>query len=123
MTNWSPQEDEALIRLHKRLGSAWIAIARKIKTKNARECADRWRNTLSPGINSGPFTLFERQLIVYLHNIYGPRWSRIASQLPGRTSQKVKNCWYSMRRAEDTRIRNEAVRSIRQQMAITRLLN
>ena len=61
-------------------------------------------------------------MIIALYHIHGPRWSRISSQLPGRTSQRVKNCWYSMKRAEDTRIRNEAVR-IRQQMAITRLIN
>ncbi|CAG8468408.1 9095_t:CDS:2 [Paraglomus occultum] len=115
MTNWSPQEDANLIRLHKRYGSSWVTIARHINTKSARECADRWRNALRPGINSSPFTATERLMIISLHDIHGPRWSRIASQLPGRTARKVKNFWYSMRRAE--------AQNIRQQMAITRLLN
>ena len=66
-------------------------------------------------VNTAPFTVNERNMIVQLYRNHGPKWRRIASQLHGRTPRMVKNLWYSMQRAEVNRIRRK--------MSVRRLLN
>ncbi|CAG8468428.1 9096_t:CDS:2 [Paraglomus occultum] len=110
---WNPQEDDLLIELYTTLGPAWGLISRNMKTRTARQCSERWYNALYPGIDNSPLDSFERNTIETMYNIYGPKWSRIASSLPGRTPRMVKSFWYQTKRAESR---------IRQQMSIERLL-
>ncbi|KAK3416424.1 hypothetical protein EUGRSUZ_H02157 [Eucalyptus grandis] len=51
----------------------------------------------------GSFSAQEEEVIIALHQILGNRWSQIASHLPGRTDNEVKNFWNSLHKEEAPR--------------------
>ncbi|WVZ10139.1 hypothetical protein V8G54_014669, partial [Vigna mungo] len=58
-----------------------------------KSCRLRWTNYLRPDIKRGKFSLQEEQTIIQLHALLGNRWSAIASHLPKRTDNEIKNYW------------------------------
>ncbi|CAD6203823.1 unnamed protein product [Miscanthus lutarioriparius] len=59
----------------------------------SKSCRLRWTNYLRPGIRRGGFSDQEDRLIVHLQALLGNRWAAIASYLPDRTDNDVKNYW------------------------------
>ncbi|CAN4099374.1 unnamed protein product [Withania somnifera] len=92
---WTPEEDIILVSYIQEHGpSNW----RNIPTNTgllrcSKSCRLRWTNYLRPGIKRGNFTEHEEKMIIHLQALLGNRWAAIASYLPQRTDNDIKNYW------------------------------
>ncbi|KAI7754924.1 hypothetical protein M8C21_027034, partial [Ambrosia artemisiifolia] len=73
---------------------SWRALPTKAGLQRCgKSCRLRWTNYLRPDIKRGKFTVQEEQTIIQLHALLGNRWSAIATHLPKRTDNEIKNYW------------------------------
>ncbi|CAL5085766.1 unnamed protein product [Urochloa decumbens] len=92
---WTPEEDLVLVSYIQEHGPGnWRAVpTRTGLMRCSKSCRLRWTNYLRPGIKRGNFTDQEEKLIVHLQALLGNRWAAIASYLPERTDNDIKNYW------------------------------
>ncbi|KAF8102962.1 hypothetical protein N665_0189s0016 [Sinapis alba] len=92
---WTQEEDEKLIdHIQKHGHGSWRALPKQAGLKRCgKSCRLRWTNYLRPDIKRGNFTEEEEETIINLHALLGNKWSSIASNLPGRTDNEIKNYW------------------------------
>nr|ASR18101.1 R2R3MYB16 [Ginkgo biloba] len=92
---WTPEEDQKLIAYIQEHGhGSWRALPQKAGLlRCGKSCRLRWANYLRPDIKRGKFSLQEEQTIIQLHALLGNRWSAIATHLPKRTDNEIKNYW------------------------------
>ncbi|CAI9092207.1 OLC1v1027394C3 [Oldenlandia corymbosa var. corymbosa] len=92
---WSPEEDNILVKCIQKNGHGkWRSLPKLAGLpRSHKSCRLRWVNYLCPNINRGPFSPEEKRLVVELQRVHGNRWAKIASHLPGRTDNDIKNLW------------------------------
>ncbi|RZC02419.1 Transcription factor DUO1 [Glycine soja] len=95
---WKAEEDEMLLNHVKKYGPRdWSSIRSKgLLQRTGKSCRLRWVNKLRPNLKNGcKFSLEEERVVIELQAQLGNRWAKIASYLPGRTDNDVKNFWSS----------------------------
>ncbi|CAN7068057.1 hypothetical protein IGI04_041401 [Brassica rapa subsp. trilocularis] len=92
---WTPEEDQKLLAYIEEHGhGSWRSLPEKAGLHRCgKSCRLRWTNYLRPDIKRGKFNLQEEQTIIQLHALLGNRWSAIATHLPKRTDNEIKNYW------------------------------
>ncbi|KAL2545410.1 myb domain protein 9 [Forsythia ovata] len=114
---WTLEEDKKLIDYIQKHGKgSWQKLPNKAGLNRCgKSCRLRWTNYLRPDIKRGNFSSDEEQIIIDLHSLHGNsvinkdttcayRWSTIASHLPGRSDNEIKNFW-------NTNLRKKLLRS------------
>ncbi|KAK6121629.1 hypothetical protein DH2020_044637 [Rehmannia glutinosa] len=95
---WKAEEDEVLINHVKKYGPRdWSSIRSKgLLRRTGKSCRLRWVNKLRPDLKTGvKFSAEEERTVIDLQAQFGNKWARIATYLPGRTDNDVKNFWSS----------------------------
>ncbi|KAK9122478.1 hypothetical protein Sjap_012080 [Stephania japonica] len=92
---WTPEEDVILASYVREHGPGnWRSVPTNTGLlRCSKSCRLRWTNYLRPGIKRGNFTSLEERMIVQLQALLGNKWASIASYLPQRTDNDIKNYW------------------------------
>ncbi|KAG6487934.1 hypothetical protein ZIOFF_056672 [Zingiber officinale] len=95
---WTAEEDEILVEYVRKNGPRnWSSIRTQgLLLRDRKSCRFRWVNVLQPGLKTGcKFSEEEERVVIELQAQLGNKWARIATYLPGRTDNDVKNFWYT----------------------------
>ncbi|KAI3920942.1 hypothetical protein MKW98_027652 [Papaver atlanticum] len=92
---WTHEEDLILTSYIKQHGSGnWRSVPTYTGLlRCSKSCRLRWTNYLRPEIKRGKFTEAEEKMIISLQSVLGNKWAAIASYLPQRTDNDIKNYW------------------------------
>lgn len=94
--NWSCEEDELLLKWVSENGCLkWTDCSKYIPNRCGKQCRERWVNILNPEIRKGDWSEGEQSAMFERLKEVTTSWSLMASVLPGRTENAIKNYFYS----------------------------
>jgi hypothetical protein len=91
--------------------AVWRLVATRLPGRSPKQVRDRWRNYLDPHLVDPveqPWTPEEDLKIEQLRQQHGNSWKVIASHLPGRSENVVKNRFYSSMRKYERLLKKQA---------------
>lgn len=92
------EEDQKLRDLVSKYGDrSWGIISSLMENRSQRQCRERWKHYLSCDINESkkPWTKEEDLILILKYNELGPKWTKIARELPGRSDLQVKQRYFN----------------------------
>mmetsp|Transcript_1704 Transcript_1704/g.2213 ORF Transcript_1704/g.2213 Transcript_1704/m.2213 type:complete len:350 (+) Transcript_1704:104-1153(+) len=94
---FSEEEDETIRKLAQDDGnkSDWRFIASQVSGRTAKQCRERWQNSLDPTLKQGEWSQDEDALLRAAHDRFGNAWGQVVRALPGRSQNMAKNRWNS----------------------------
>jgi hypothetical protein len=100
---FSPEDDAELSKLVPSNGTEnWTRIAQQMsRAFTARQCRDRWRNYLDPGLQHSTWTADDDQALMQEYRATGTKWVMLASRFAGRSSNAVRNRVFLLLRRGD----------------------
>ncbi|KAL6654073.1 hypothetical protein ACP70R_007538 [Stipagrostis hirtigluma subsp. patula] len=110
---WTPEEDIVLVSYIQQHGPGnWRSVPENTGLMRcSKSCRLRWTNYLRPGIKRGNFTPHEEGIIIHLQALLGNKWAAIASYLPQRTDNDIKNYWNTHLKKKVKRLQTPPVES------------
>lgn len=98
--SFTNEEDRHLRKLVRKFGSKnkWNEISALMKTRDPRQCRDRWNYYLSPKNNADKWTEEEDRLLFDLYEQRGRKWATFKPYFNGRTTVNIKSRWYFLNR-------------------------
>lgn len=106
---FTPEDDAQLTAIVNEIGTNdWRAVASRMEGRNARQCRERWNNYVNPEVRKDPWTEEEDKLLHDRYEEFGPRWHTIASFFKSRSTNQIKNRFFSLQRRSKLLIPSEA---------------
>jgi hypothetical protein len=100
--SWTRAEDEIIISYVQKNGTKkWQKLCALLPGRIGKQCRERWRNHLDPGLNHSQWTEEEDERLIDLHRLYGNAWVKIALLMQTRSDNDVKNRWNSTLRKRE----------------------
>jgi hypothetical protein len=88
------EEDLKLKDLVSRYGEKnWKLISSKMQNRTIRQCRERYKDYLHPGVVNGPWQADEDLLLREKYHEFGPKWSLMTPFFPERSAANLKNRW------------------------------
>ena len=91
---FTEQENLIIQNSVKLLGEDWHEISKKLHGRTPKQIHDRYINYLREGLKNGPCTNQEDEILIKMYRIIGPKWTKMMSNLPGRSGNDIKNRWH-----------------------------
>lgn len=93
---FSSEEDNQLKKLIDLYGAKkWDKIASLMPGRTGRQCRDRFTNYLESSLTNGPWTDNEDELLEKKVCEFGLHWNLIVKFFKGRSTNNIKNRWYT----------------------------
>lgn len=97
---FTKEEDQMIVSLVKIYGtSSWVNVSKCLVNRTSRQCRERWKYYLAPGIRNDPWTEEEDEMLKQCVKEFGPKWARISGLFENRTDTNIKNRWVLLQRA------------------------
>ena len=91
---FTEQEDYIILHSFRLMVDDWESISEQLPGRTPKQIRDRYINYLKEGLKNEPWTNEEDEILIKLFKEIGPKWSKMMPDLPGRSSNDIKNRWH-----------------------------